>query len=366
MNEAVLASFLPARRSIPLRAVRPVAWAVGLGVALSLLARFNHPLTLALARWGPPACAILGGLALGWQVLVRQSRQYSITSRRLIAWRGVIRRTMVEIPLDRVEQIVIDRTLGERLLGLGTVCVTSAGSQTIDLAWVMIADPQAAVDRVRHASSLAAPRTLVLGLAGGIGSGKSAVAAHLASMGFILLDSDKAAKEALDRSDVRAELVKWWGTRVLTPQGRVDRHAVAQIIFSDPEQRQRLEALVHPIVKADRATLLAHARRQGAPGVVIDAPLLFEAGSDADCDYVLFVDAPEPLRQQRVQQTRGWGPDELARREIAQLPLEDKRQRSDVTILNDADQASLAARVQDALEHLRTRRPRRATAFPET
>ncbi|MCC6951477.1 MAG: dephospho-CoA kinase [Phycisphaerales bacterium] len=348
-EETLVAAIHPAARSIALRSWRVVTLAIAMGVICSMASRFTFPGAHWLARWGPLIWALLGGARLGWEFVVWINRSYALTSRRVIASAGVFRRVRVDIPLHRVQQVVVDRTLGERLLGLGTVLVTSAGSQSDSLAWVMVAEPDSAAELVRARLTGGSGAPLVIGLAGGIGSGKSAVAGVFASRGYVVLDSDAQAKEALDRPAVRAELVKWWGSRILTPDGRVNRKALADVIFADPAERQRLEALVHPLVRAERASLIARASAAGAPGVIVDAPLLFEAGSDAECDLVIFVEAPEGQRLARVLQTRGWSADELRRREKAQIPLETKRARSDLVIVNDADLASLVHQVDAAI-----------------
>ena len=197
---------------------------------------------------------------------------------------------------------------------------------------------------------------LVLGLIGGIGAGKSAVAAALSRRGFQVIDSDKEAKAALDLPHVRDQLVAWWGNDILAADARVDRSKVATIVFGDPAQRRRLEELVHPIVKGTRAQMVARARAQHMRGVVVDAPLLLEAGVDKECDAVLFVDAPFEQRLERVKSTRGWTEEELRRRESAQTPLEEKRRRADETIVNDADLSTLERRVDEALARLDARR----------
>lgn len=187
---------------------------------------------------------------------------------------------------------------------------------------------------------------LVIGLCGGIGAGKSAVAAELQRLGCVVTDSDRVGREVLTRRHVLDQLVAWWGPHVLNDTGQVDRARVAQIVFADPEQRQRLEALTHPLIKADRHRALQHARDTAAPALVIDAPLLFEAGLDAECHVVLFVDAPREQRLARVRTNRGWDEAELARRESAQLPLDAKRQRADHVVINDADTGALREAVR--------------------
>ena len=193
---------------------------------------------------------------------------------------------------------------------------------------------------------------MVIGMAGGIGAGKSEVARALAELGCVVADSDKAAREALDRPDVRETLVGWWGPEILADDGRVDRKRVAAIVFGDPSERQRLEALVHPIVRRGRDELRRMAVEAGAPAVVIDAPLLFEAGLDAECDAVLFVDAPRAVRVERVRETRGWDEGELERREKVQIPLDAKRHRSDYEVVNNADPEQLRLRVRRILDQI--------------
>jgi dephospho-CoA kinase len=195
-------------------------------------------------------------------------------------------------------------------------------------------------------------RLPVIGLVGGIGAGKSRVAHALASLGCVVSDSDSRAKALLLRADIRATLVQWWGGCILDPQGQIDRAAVARIIFADPAQRQRLEQLIHPILKLEREVEHERARLAHARAFVIDAPLLFEAGLDAECDAILFVDAPEAVRLARVQATRGWDAAELHRRQAAQWPLERKRAAADAVIENDAAPEALDARVAEALHRI--------------
>lgn len=196
----------------------------------------------------------------------------------------------------------------------------------------------------------------VIGVAGGIGAGKSAVAAALADLGCIVIDSDKEARALLTRDDVKRELVSWWGPSVLNERGEVDRSAVARIVFSDEAQRRRLEGLTHPMLRTNRERVKALARERGAPAVVLDAPLLFEAGLDAECDAVIFVDAPREVRLDRVVASRGWDEAELDRREKSQWPLEDKRSRSDYVVRNDRGTASLREAVARILDDILTRR----------
>jgi dephospho-CoA kinase len=205
----------------------------------------------------------------------------------------------------------------------------------------------------RHPAPTGSARPLpVIGLTGGIGSGKSTVAGILGELGCLVIDSDQRARAALDRPEVRSQLVSWWGEGILSTDGRIDRSKVAAIVFKEPADRARLEGLVHPIVRQDRAAMIAEASGQPFRAVVIDAPLLFEAGLDRECDAVVFVDAPRPIRLDRVRSTRGWEESELDRREQSQLSLDLKRSRSTHTVENSGDLAALQSATRELLDRI--------------
>lgn len=364
----------PAARSVLLRSARPLTIASALAAAFVLLrSRFQSgslSTGTPIDAYAADACGILAVLFLvraGWtliaEILLWVSRTYTLSGTDITASSGFFSRTLASLPVRNIQQIIVDRTFAERAMGLGTILVSSAGSQRIDVAWVSVARPQTLAAAIRKALDAAAPtptyledapgsssvNPIVLGLVGGIGAGKSAVAAALGELGCLVIDSDRDARAALDRADVRDALVKWWGSKILTPDGKVDRKAVASIVFADPTQRTRLESLVHPIVRANRKDVIARAAAEGRKGVVIDAPLLFEAQSDRECDAVLFVEAPRAQRLERVK-SRGWDEAELTRRENAQLPLEEKRARSHAVIVNDGDMQTLRARTRAVFE----------------
>jgi dephospho-CoA kinase len=204
----------------------------------------------------------------------------------------------------------------------------------------------------------------VIGVVGGIGSGKSEVARALGRAGFVVADSDAMAREILRRPAVREELVGWWGEGILGADGEVDRAAVARIVFGDEGARRCLEGLVHPLIHAERGVLVEKARRAGAPGVVIDAPLLFEAGVDRECDAVIFVEAPWETRAERVLKTRGWNEEELRRREAAQMPVNEKKRRSRFVVNNSGSIADVEMQVRSILERLRAEWPRTGEGEP--
>ncbi len=196
-----------------------------------------------------------------------------------------------------------------------------------------------------HRTSNSGP--FVLGIAGGIGSGKSRVAAAFASLGWLVIDFDAEIRKALATIAVRDTLVDWWGDRVLDADGKLDRKAVASIVFENEHERTRLESLLHPMVLLTRDEALEKARQAGAPGIVLDAPLLFESGQDAACDAVVFVEASLETRLKRVTEHRGWSRDELHKREASQMPLAEKKSRCNYIIENEPGNTDLAGRVTE-------------------
>lgn len=195
-----------------------------------------------------------------------------------------------------------------------------------------------------------ARRKRLIGLTGGIASGKSTAADILEEAGCCVARSDDMARTALQRPEVQDTLRAWWGERVFAPDGAVDRSAVAQIVFNDPAERLGLERLIHPIVEAERMALFERASGDTV-AFVIDAPLLVEAGLDAECDTVIFIDAPRECRLARVA-SRGWDEAELDAREQSQIPLDRKRSRADYVIENDAGLPAFRERIIDVLHQV--------------
>ena len=190
-------------------------------------------------------------------------------------------------------------------------------------------------------------RKPVIGLAGGIGSGKSTVARILESLGAAILDSDRMAHEELREPEVVDQLVRWWGGSVRSADGGADRRAVAKIVFEAPDELARLEGLIYPRLARRRKALFAVL--EGDPAVraiVLDAPKLYEAGLDRLCDAVVFVEADRSARLARLAASRGWTDADLSRRENLQSPLDRKRARADYSVANHADVRALRSKVE--------------------
>ena len=190
---------------------------------------------------------------------------------------------------------------------------------------------------------------LVIGLVGGIASGKSTVAGLFAGHGIRHVDADLHAKAASQDPEVQQEVAAELGERFVQ-HGQLDRQALAAHVFRDPAAKQKLEAILHPRVRARILAEIEQATKAGT-SVLLDVPLLFEAGLFAHCDTVVFVAVADAVRQARAR-SRGWAEDELQRREQNQLPLSDKQARSQHVIDNNGDLIQTATAVDELLRRL--------------
>jgi dephospho-CoA kinase len=184
----------------------------------------------------------------------------------------------------------------------------------------------------------------MVGLTGGIGAGKSEVAKRLAQLGAMVIDSDRLAREVVEPgTDGLREVVAEFGEEVLGPDGALDRPALGRRVFGDDAARGRLEAIIHPRVRARSAELIAAA----APDAVIvnDIPLLVEAGMSGNFNLVIVVAASEETRLTRLARSRGMSADEARSRMAAQATDEQRREAADVVLDNDGSLQDLQAAV---------------------
>ncbi len=191
----------------------------------------------------------------------------------------------------------------------------------------------------------------IIGLSGGIGAGKSSVAREFERLGCFVASDDELSHEVMSQPEVLATLRSWWGEAVVDSAGQADRERIAGIVFSDPPERQRLEGLLHPLIRKRRADMIKAVENSSAiKAIVIDSPLLYESNLDRDCDTVVFVDAGAAERSERLRQSRGWDAEELQRRERWQISPADKRGRSEFGVDNNGDAHRLGPQVADILE----------------
>ena len=166
----------------------------------------------------------------------------------------------------------------------------------------------------------------LIGLTGGIGTGKSTVARMLVAHGAALIDADVLAREAVEPgAPALAEIAAEFGPRVIRADGTLDRAALGAIAFADPERRRRLEQITHPRVGALMQERIMAALSGPAPLVVVDVPLLFEGSRQGLFEGVLVVYAPPQAQLQRLVERDGWNAEEARQRVESQMPVEEKR-----------------------------------------
>lgn len=194
------------------------------------------------------------------------------------------------------------------------------------------------------------PNMFTIGLMGGIASGKSTVARLLAERGAVVLDADAAAHETLATGEVLDAIRQRWGDDLFDEAGQLERRRLAERVFGPGDDaaagREFLEGLIHPRVRERLMTQMHELQRAGTKVIVLDIPLLLEAGWASDCDELLLVDSPQSARLARAA-GRGWDAEELARREAAQAPIAEKRRRATATVVNDGSEKDLRAAVDD-------------------
>jgi dephospho-CoA kinase len=202
--------------------------------------------------------------------------------------------------------------------------------------------------------------TRVIGLTGGIGTGKSTVARLLAELGAVVIDSDAIVHELqAPGTPLLAAIVDAFGPDVLRPDGALDRAALGARVFADPEARVRLNALVHPAVGRESLRRLESARAAGAALVVLDIPLLFEtrlhgtaSRANLGAETVVVVYAPRELQVARQLERNGYARAEAERRVDAQMSIEEKRALADHVIDNSGSLDATRRQVRALYERL--------------
>lgn len=201
-----------------------------------------------------------------------------------------------------------------------------------------------------HPSSFPShPSSFILGLLGGVASGKSLVAKQFVELGAGLLDGDRAGHEVLTWPEVKQAVRERFSERVFGADGQIDRRKLAEAVFRpSPEGRQdliALEQITHPkigdLLRRQAADLAQHGTRIA----VLDAPVMLKAGWDKLCDKIVFIDTPRELRYERARQ-RGWSQEEFAAREAVQEPVHVKRDRAELVIDNSGTPEATRTQVE--------------------
>lgn len=187
---------------------------------------------------------------------------------------------------------------------------------------------------------------MIIGLTGGIGSGKSTVARAFETLGAASVDADDVAREIVLLGEPALLAIKnRFGDQVIHQDGTLNRAALRDIIFKEPEQRQWLESVTHPKIRERLLQHLAQLKTQGAPYVLLVSPLLFESGQNSLANRAVVVDVPQALQLSRTQQRDGVSESQVHAILAAQLSREQRLAQADDVIDNSGDHASMMEQV---------------------
>ena len=185
----------------------------------------------------------------------------------------------------------------------------------------------------------------IIGILGGIGSGKSTVASEFAKLGCKVIDADKIAHKLLDESSVKEKIVDFFAKDILKSTGKIDRSKLAEVVFADADKLSSLTKIIHPLVLGRAEKLIEQYNRQKqVKAIVLDMPLLVEVGWAERCDRLIFVDCRQKLRVDRAK-NMGFDENQLKIRENFQISLDNKADLADNMIENNSDFLALVRQV---------------------
>ncbi len=195
--------------------------------------------------------------------------------------------------------------------------------------------------------------TKVIGLTGGIASGKSTISNIFKEVGWPVIDADQTARQVVMPGSLGlAQIVSCFGSQVLQPDGTLDRAALGSMVFDDPQNLSDLDQIEHPLIMAAIDKQLAGFKKQGLPVVVLDVPLLFETGMDQECDLTVLAVVDRKTQLERLMKRDHCSKAVALKRINAQMPLEEKMRRADVTIDNNGSLAQTRLQVAKLVERV--------------
>lgn len=195
----------------------------------------------------------------------------------------------------------------------------------------------------------------MIGILGGIGSGKSSVVRHVRNRCLQFIDADRIGHDLLHDANIQQQIRQQFGNSVFASPDIIDRKQLAQLVFGDlPQHAQNLDKLnsiLHPAIRSVIHQQIDEAAAD-TEAIILDAALLLEGGWDKVCRHLIFIDTPVAIRQQRVQQNRGWSPHELTKREATQWPIERKRQLADFVVDNSGSLHAAARQMEQIFQSI--------------
>jgi dephospho-CoA kinase len=188
----------------------------------------------------------------------------------------------------------------------------------------------------------------IIGIIGGVGSGKSTVAAEFAKLGCKVVDADKIAHDLLEKKTAKEKIVGLFGETILDSAGKIDHRKLADIVFADADKLSSLNKIIHPLVLGRAEELIKQYNRQNeVRAIVLDMPLLVEVGWDRRCDKLIFVDCKRQLRVDRAKKMGVFNENHVKIRENFQISLDNKGKLTDNTIDNNSGFSALPRQVAD-------------------
>ncbi len=195
---------------------------------------------------------------------------------------------------------------------------------------------------------------IIIGLAGGSGSGKTTVSALFAQYNILPVNTDEIYHDLIStRTPCLFAIVEEFGTQVLNSQGTLDRKALGAIVFADPEKMGRLNTISHYYVLCTVREIIADAEKRGYRGVIVDAPLLFESGFDRECDTIVAVTASKAIRIDRIVSRDGVSIENACKRIASQLSDEFLSSRANYVITNNGSVDELKQQVERVVNSIK-------------
>ncbi len=193
----------------------------------------------------------------------------------------------------------------------------------------------------------------IIGILGGVASGKSTVAAEFAKLGCKVIDADKIVHELLQKTVVKDKITGLFGQAILDSAGKIDHRKLAEVVFTDADKLSSLNKITHPFVLERVEEFIELYNRQGGiKAIVLDMPLLAEVGWAERCDRLIFVDCKPKLRIERAKKMRGLDENQIKIRENFQISLDNKAALADNAINNNSDFQALVRQVFDVFSYI--------------
>ncbi|MBA7476395.1 Dephospho-CoA kinase [subsurface metagenome] len=193
----------------------------------------------------------------------------------------------------------------------------------------------------------------IIGILGGVGSGKSTVAAEFSKLGCKVIDADKIAHDLLEKKVAREKIVGLFGETILDSAGKIDHKKLADVVFADADKLSSLNKIIHPLVLGRAEELIKQYNNQNkVKAIVLDMPLLVEVGWARRCDKLIFVDCKRQLRVDRAKKMGVFDENQLKIRENFQISLDNKANLTDNIIDNNSDFSALARQVTDIFSYI--------------